>query len=233
MEGKIKAYKGFSVVKTYNEETNSFERHIECRGFRFEEGKTYEEPEAILCERGFHACTFSLDVFNYYGYYRSLADSVEYHIVELEGVSDEISMDSKICGKKITIKEKISPIELVNIAKRHVAIPIMLRDNLHIRSCFLIKDNVNDSIPITRRTAMFDSDGGFSYIDFLAEIQSPEVKDSNDLYAEVKDLNNFYRRIEPEDFKHYSFWTGVPPQEELDGYNHYRERMMRDGNNDR
>ena len=224
---KVKAYKGFSVVKTFNEETNSFERHIECRGFRFEEGKTYEEPEAILCERGFHACTFPLDVFKYYGCYKYSADSVEYHIVELEDVSDETSVDSKICGKKITIKEKISPEELVNIAKHHFAIPIKSMNNVNIRpiflpSCFLIKDNVNDATPITCRTATFDYDRGLSYIDFIAGTQNSD-----------KDLNDLYRRIEPEDLKHYSFWTGVPPQEELDGYNYCRERMMRDGNTNR
>ena len=231
MEGKIKAYKGFSVVTTYNEETKSFDRQIQCRGFRFEEGKTYEEPEAILCERGFHACTNPLDVFNYYGYSVDQDDLVEYHIVELEGVSDETSMDSKICGKKITINEKISPGELVDIAKRHVAIPIEPKSNVYIPSCFLIGNNVNDAIPITRRTAMFDSDSGFSYIDFLAKTQNPEVKDSNDIYAEVKELNNLYRRIEPEDFKHCSFWTGVPTQEELENY--YRKRRMQNGNTDR
>lgn len=220
MEGKIKAYKGFSVVKTFNEETNSFERQIECRGFRFEEGKTYEEPEAILCERGFHACTNPLDVFNYYGYSAITDDLVEYHIVELEGVSDETSMDSKICGKKITIKEKISPGELIDIAKRHVAIPIEPKSNEYIPSCFLIGNKVDDAIPITRRTAMFDYDGGFSYLDFLARIQNHD-----------KVLINSYRRIEPEDFKHCSFWTGVPPQEELENY--YRERRMRHGNTDR
>lgn len=221
MQGKIKAYKGFNVVTTFNEETNSFERQIECKGFRFEEGKAYEEPEAILCNRGFHACTYPLDVFNYYGYYRYSDDSVEYHIVELEGVSDETCMDSKICGKKITIQEKISPTELINIAKHYPAIPIKRRGITYTRSCFLIKDNVNDAIPITYRTSTFDHDGGFSYIDFFFGIQNPEVKNLRDLY----------RRIEPEDFKHYSFWTGIPAQAELDGYYHYRK--MKNENTDR
>ena len=38
----MKAYKGFNKDMT-------------CRGFQFEEGKTYEEKEARLCEKGFHA----------------------------------------------------------------------------------------------------------------------------------------------------------------------------------
>lgn len=39
----MKAYKGFK-------------RDLTCRGFQFEEDKTYEEQEAKLCEKGFHAC---------------------------------------------------------------------------------------------------------------------------------------------------------------------------------
>ena len=48
----MKAYKGFNTDMT-------------CRGFKFEEGKTYEEPEAKLCKSGFHACENPLDCFNY------------------------------------------------------------------------------------------------------------------------------------------------------------------------
>lgn len=49
----MKAYKGF-------------DRNMRCRGFQFEEGKTYEEDKAELCKAGFHACTNPLDVWNYY-----------------------------------------------------------------------------------------------------------------------------------------------------------------------
>ena len=37
----------------------AFNQDMTCRGFQYEEGKTYELPEgqeAELCERGFHAC---------------------------------------------------------------------------------------------------------------------------------------------------------------------------------
>ena len=85
----MKAYKGFNKDMT-------------CRGFQFEEGKTYEEEKAELCSKGFHACLAPIDVLNYY----SPASSV-YHEVELDGVSDKSSDDSKICGKVIKIGAKL------------------------------------------------------------------------------------------------------------------------------
>ena len=86
----MKAYKGFN-------------KDFTCRGFQFEEGKEYEEEEAVLCEKCFHACTNPLDVLNYY-------NDVEgkYCEVELDEVSnDKKENDSKICGKRIKINAEI------------------------------------------------------------------------------------------------------------------------------
>ena len=86
----MKAYKGFN-------------KDFTCRGFQFEEGKEYEEEEAVLCEKGFHACTNPLDVLNYY-------NDVEgkYCEVELDEVSNyKKENDSKICGKRIKINTEI------------------------------------------------------------------------------------------------------------------------------
>lgn len=86
----MKAYKGFN-------------KDFTCRGFQFEEGKEYKEEEAVLCEKGFHACTNPLDVLNYY-------NDVEgkYCEVELDEVSnDKKENDSKICGKRIKINAEI------------------------------------------------------------------------------------------------------------------------------
>ena len=86
----MKAYKGFN-------------RDMTCRGFQFEEGKTYEEKEARLCEKGFHACLNPLDCMGYY----FLNNSV-YHEVELDGVSDERHVeDTKVAAKKITIGARL------------------------------------------------------------------------------------------------------------------------------
>ena len=86
----MKAYKGFNKDMT-------------CRGFQFEEGKTYEEKSAKLCENGFHACLNPLDCMGYY----FLNDSV-YHEVDLDGVSDERhAEDTKVAAKKITIGARL------------------------------------------------------------------------------------------------------------------------------
>ncbi len=92
----MKAYKGF-------------DKNMQCRGFQYEEGKTYETGSAKLCESGFHACLRPIDVLNHY----APASSV-YHEVELEDVSEERdSNDSKVCGKKITIGAALDVADLV------------------------------------------------------------------------------------------------------------------------
>ena len=93
VDGKCKAYKAFKADLT-------------CRGFQYEEGKTYKikgKPE--LCKQGFHACLNIKDVFNYYN--GEIGKDVVVHEVELEGVSDERQCDSKVVSKKITIGKRI------------------------------------------------------------------------------------------------------------------------------
>ena len=99
MSKKIKAFKAMN-------------RDMTCRGFKYEEGKTYEEPKAELCRTGFHACKNPLDCFGYY----SPSTSVM-HEVELEDVSDQQnSDDTKIVGRKITIGARIDVPHIVSAA---------------------------------------------------------------------------------------------------------------------
>lgn len=96
----MKAYKGF-------------DKNMQCRGFQFEEGKTYHEDEAELCKRGFHACENPLDVF---GYYSPGKNSI-YREVELEDVSEERnSDDTKVCAKTIKIGAKL---DAAGLCKAH------------------------------------------------------------------------------------------------------------------
>lgn len=92
----MKAYKGFN-------------KDLTCRGFQYEEGKTYEhDGEVKLCNEGFHACEDPLETLDYY----DVATS-EYHEVELDGVSEERGDDSKVVAKKITIGARLGIDKLV------------------------------------------------------------------------------------------------------------------------
>ena len=96
----MKAYKGF-------------DKDMQCRGFQYEEGKTYETEKAKLCETGFHACEDPLNVFRYY----PPGSGSKYHEVTLEGVTDEKSDDTKRVGTKITVGAEIG---IPGIVKAHV-----------------------------------------------------------------------------------------------------------------
>ena len=95
----MKAYKGF-------------DKNMQCRGFQYEVGKTYETKRADLCETGFHACESPLDVFGYYEPNHS-----RYCEVELDGVTDQHDKDSKRCGTKISIGAEIG---IPGLVKAHI-----------------------------------------------------------------------------------------------------------------
>ena len=85
----MKAYKGF-------------DKDLKCRGFQYEVGGEYEEQEANICRKGFHACENPLDTLRYY----PPGDS-RYCKVDLEDNGQRESGDSKACGKKIKIGAEI------------------------------------------------------------------------------------------------------------------------------
>ena len=90
----MKAYKGFDA-------------NLKCRGFQYEVGKTYEEPEASLCNKGFHACENPLDALNYYPLINDDGKKNRFAEVELDA-TDATSDDSKRVGKKIEIKAELN-----------------------------------------------------------------------------------------------------------------------------
>ena len=79
-----------------------FDKDLKCRDFQYEIGKEYSEEKADICNYGFHACEFPMDVFNYY----PPSDS-RYCEVELEANNQKSSDDSKRVGKKISVKAEI------------------------------------------------------------------------------------------------------------------------------
>ena len=98
MEEVIKSYKGF-------------EKDMTCRGFRYEEGKEYEEDKAKVCDAGFHACEYPLDCFKYY-----VPSTSVYHEVEQSGKLSKSSDDSKVAATKIKIGARIGIPGLVQAA---------------------------------------------------------------------------------------------------------------------
>ena len=88
-----------------------FDADWKCRGFQFDVGKTYKhDGEVKLCASGFHACEYPLDVFNYYDPTGKIA------AVDLAGVTDEKSQDSKRVGSSVTIKAALTIPMLVSAA---------------------------------------------------------------------------------------------------------------------
>ena len=79
-----------------------FDKDLKCRDFQYEIGKEYSEEKADICNYGFHAYEFPMDVFNYY----PPSDS-RYCEVELEANNQKSSDDSKRVGKKISVKAEI------------------------------------------------------------------------------------------------------------------------------
>jgi hypothetical protein len=98
-EGKvIKGWKGF-------------DKDMKCRGFQYEEGKTYETDKAVICQEGFHFCTDPFDVLNYY----NLADST-FAEVESQGETVTHNEDSKVATTKIKINAQLSLGNFINAA---------------------------------------------------------------------------------------------------------------------
>lgn len=93
-----------------------FDKDLKCRDFQYEIGKTYEESNAKLCESGFHACERPLDVFSYY----EPSKMSRYCEVDLDDMSDQMSNDSKRCGKKIAVKAEIGIAGLVSAQIQYV-----------------------------------------------------------------------------------------------------------------
>ena len=87
------------------------DQNMKCRGFQYEVGKEYETDDAEVCEKGFHACEYPLDVFNYYPPAGS-----RFFEVEQSGKLSKSGDDSKVASTRIKIGAEISIAGLVKAA---------------------------------------------------------------------------------------------------------------------
>ena len=92
-----------------------FDKDLKCRDFQYEIGKEYTEEKADICNCGFHACEFPMDVFNYY----PPSDS-RYCEVDLEENGQKSSDDSKRVGKKISVKAEIGTAGIIKAGVEYI-----------------------------------------------------------------------------------------------------------------
>ena len=88
-----------------------FNNDMTCRGFQYEEGREYHEKSAEICKKGFHACEYPLDCFEYY----APSESV-YREVELGEDAHGDGADTKKCSTTIKIGAKLDVAGIVEAA---------------------------------------------------------------------------------------------------------------------
>ena len=86
------------AIKTFK----GFDKNLCCRGMQYEIGKSYEEPDAEVCNKGFHACERPLDVFSYYPPATS-----RFCETEQSGEISKAKDDTKVASTKIKIGAEI------------------------------------------------------------------------------------------------------------------------------
>jgi hypothetical protein len=107
-----------------------FDENLQCRGFQYEVGKTYEHSGNVsICSTGFHACDNPFDVLNYYDITGRFAK------VTLGGdISRENGGDTKIASGKITIEAEIKLPEFIKSAIAWVMRSAKLDDDVQVAS---------------------------------------------------------------------------------------------------
>ena len=98
MADKITTYKGF-------------DKDLKCRDFQYAIGHTYETDMAVVCETGFHACEYPLEIFNYYAPSES-----RFAVVEQSGDLSRHDVDSKVASTRIAITAEIDISGIVKAA---------------------------------------------------------------------------------------------------------------------
>lgn len=111
-ENLIHAYKGF-------------DKDLKCRNIQYEVGKDYEQDGNIkCCEKGFHACEFPLEVFNYY----APGENSRYCTVTQSGEMDKREDDSKVASSKIHIETEIGLGGIIKAAVKFILDKVNWKD---------------------------------------------------------------------------------------------------------
>lgn len=117
-EGEVEREAGEEFKRWYSGEWQEehvvcykgFNKDLTCRDFQYEIGKEYEIGEPIcMCECGFHACKYPLDVLDFY-----MGIDKRYCIVEQWGYMEEEG--EKTVSSNIKVVREISLKELFEIA---------------------------------------------------------------------------------------------------------------------
>ena len=84
-----------------------FEKGLVCKGKQYAENTIFEEPEAVVCEKGMHYCKNPFDVLDYYDLVNSDGSFNEFATVE--PLAEEKTNDNKkYCTTKLKIGAKFN-----------------------------------------------------------------------------------------------------------------------------
>ena len=84
-----------------------FEKWLVCKGKQYAENTIFEEPEAVVCEKGMHYCKNPFDVLDYYDLVNSDGSFNEFATVE--PLAEEKTNDNKkYCTTKLKIGAKFN-----------------------------------------------------------------------------------------------------------------------------
>ena len=86
-----------------------FDKDLQCRGFQYEVGKTYECETAEVSSKGFHYCKKIKDVLDYY--------PITSRFCEIEDLGKTVTKQNKSATTKIKIVKELTRDELVKLFK--------------------------------------------------------------------------------------------------------------------
>lgn len=148
-------------IKSYK----AFDENMRCRGFQYEVGKEYDMNGDIeCCKRGFHACEFPMEVWDYYDMLTS-----RFAEVEQSGKISAAGNTTKVCSSHIKIKAELKLADIINIGVewlKDLTSPYKIKDD----SAALNDDGFDKKqIGSSGYNAQIGSSGDYAQIDSTGE----------------------------------------------------------------